>query len=100
MNTEKDRNKIFFRINGIIQLIISFGFIYFHGDLLYGYNFTGTLYLVMIANWILIFNIFTGIVGLLLGLRTFKGKLKIWKGHILIISFLILGIALDFISTL
>jgi len=94
-----EKNKSNPRINGIIQIVISVGFIYFHGDLLYGYNFTSTLYLVMIPNWILIFNIAIGIVGLLIGLKTFKGKLKIWKGYVWILTFLILEIALGYLST-
>jgi len=94
LNQEIDKKKLVPRIHGIIQIVISIVFIYFHAGLFYGYNFTNILYLVMIPNWILILNMLLGIIGIFIGVKTYKGTLKIWKGYAWLIAILILGSSL------
>ena len=97
MNQEIDKKKLAPRIHGIIQIVISIVFIYFQAELLYGYHFSGNLYLFMIPNWILVLNILLGIIGIFIGVKTYKGTLKIWQGYLLLITILILGSSLEMI---
>ena len=97
MNQETDKKKLAPRIHGIIQIVISIVFIYFHAELFYGYHFSGNLYLFMIPNWILVLNILLGIIGIFIGVKTYKGTLKIWQGYLLLITILILGSSLEMI---
>jgi hypothetical protein len=97
---EIDMNKLASKINGAIQILISFVFVFFHCELFYGYNFTNNLYLVMIPNWIIVVNILLGIVGIHTGLWIYRNKLKIWKGYVLQITILIFGSLLDTITVI
>ena len=97
MNQDIGKKKLTLRINGIIQIVISVVFIYFHAELFYGYNYSGKLYLFMIPNWILILNMLLGIIGIFIGVKTYKGTLTTWKGYLWLIAILISGSSLDII---
>jgi len=90
MNTNK--------INGLVQMLLSLGFFYYHADTLYSYKFIFALYSFMYPDWVLIINIILGIFGFIIGLNTFKGIMKIWRGYLWVLSILLFGLLLDIIS--
>lgn len=99
MNQEIDKKKLTPRIHGIIQIMTSIVFFYFHAELFYGYHFTSILYLFMVPDWILVLNMLLGIIGIFIGVNTYKSKLKIWKGYLWLIVIFILGSSVNIIFT-
>lgn len=66
------RNKIL----GFITLTVSIIWTFINAHFYYDYNFTATLSLVMIPNWVLVLNIIFGILGSIVGLGILKQKIR------------------------
>lgn len=45
--------------------------------LLYAYNFTSALFLFMYPNWVLLVNALLGIIGIIISILLYKGKIGI-----------------------
>lgn len=58
-----------FIINGIV--IINFIYLY------YEYYFTNKLFLFIYPDWVLIINIFLGVIAVILSFYTYRGKLSV-----------------------
>ena len=87
-----------YKVNGLVQMLISFCFVLYHADTLYAYKYILALYTFMYPYWVLITNIIFGLIGFYIGIRTFKNRIKIWQSYFWIFSILISGVLLDIIS--
>lgn len=74
---KKDSNLVNIVI-GIVMIILNLLWIYRQLELLYGYHFTGRLYLFMFPDWVLILNTICGLIGIFLAVRLIKRKISTW----------------------
>ena len=79
-------------IIGIILIIVNLLWTYHFAYFLYAYHFIeGILWLFMYPDWLLIVNILIGIIGIVLGVRLIKNKLKLITCLLIDIPMLIFG---------
>ena len=79
-------------IIGIILIIVNILWTYNFAYFLYSYHFReGILWLIMYPDWVLIVNILIGIIGVVLGVRLIKNKLKLITCLLIDIPMLIFG---------
>lgn len=97
---ETKNNIIVRRVNGLIQMIVSILFFLYHADLLYAYKFILAEYYFMYPNWVLIINIVLGVLGFLIGLKTYRNKIKIRNGYLWILLLVLGGSLLDILSVI
>jgi len=84
-------------IIGIIILVIN---ITWTGEwiwLFYGYHFSGSLWLFMYPDWILILNIIFGLIGITIGTKLMKGKIMIKNALLIEIPKFIVGFLILFL---
>ncbi len=68
--------------------------------LLYQYNYTGILWLFMYPEWTLILNSVLGILGIIIGIRLVRHKLKLRNGIISSVLLIILGELIQFLTVI
>ena len=79
------------KIVGIICAVINLAWIIFFAYFFFAYRFCNMLWLVMIPDRILIFNMMIGIIGLYLSLLLFRERLKMKKFLIIEIFLFLIG---------
>jgi hypothetical protein len=91
------KSKIIKSLIGIIILFINLIWISFFGNLYYEYHFTDILFYYMFPDWLLILNLFIGLIGILIGIKIIKYRIKILQALIIDIIILLIGLSLTWI---
>lgn len=85
------------RSHGVIQIILAVLWIFMEAELWYNYHIKGGFYFFMKPDWNIYLNIGLGFMGIFIGIKTWKGKLKTWKGYVAIMGLFVLGYAIGFL---
>lgn len=78
MAAEKKADNLVNITIGVIMIILNCLWLYRWLELLYGYHFSGKLYLFQYPNWILVMNIICALTGIFLAVRLIKKKISAW----------------------
>jgi len=65
------------KVLGLVAICINSILVFDSFYWLYAYNLTGVLFLFMYPNWVLLINALLGIVGIIISILLYKGKIKI-----------------------
>lgn len=65
--------------------------------LFFGYHFSGILWLFMYPDWILILNTVFGLIGIAIGTKLIKGRIKINNALLIEIPMFIVGFLILFL---
>jgi hypothetical protein len=89
-----------YKLNGLIQMLISGFWIYRSVKIIYDYQFGGILHVFMIPEWILILETITGFLGVTIGIMTFTQRWTIKKGYIGLSIIIVSGLIAEALSGL
>lgn len=97
MNKSKKKNINL--IAGLIIVLLNLFWVWRNLYLLYMYNYSGRLWMIMFPEWTLLLNSVLGLLGITIGLRLTLNKLTIKKGLISSIFLIIIGELIQLIVT-
>ncbi len=84
-------------IHGTIQIVASLYVVYTYTHLWYLYKYSDILWLFMYPDWVLVIFISLGLIGSVVGLTVFRGKLSARRGYLWLLYLLFIGIATNIV---
>ena len=87
-------------ITGLVILFINVYWIWDNLYLLYLYHYSSVLFLIMFPDWTLISNAVLGFIGIFIGIKMIRKKMKIKQGILIDLLILAIGSSLKMIMTM
>ena len=84
-------------ITGLIIIFINLYWIWDNLYLLYLYHYSSVLFLIMFPDWLLILNAIFGLIGVFIGSKVIRKKMKIQQGILIDLVILLIGGSLKII---
>lgn len=87
----KKKEKLTSLIVGLVIILINLYWIWDNSFMLYAYYSTAVLYMFRYPDWVLILNSVLGLIGLWIGIKVIRQKIKIKFGTFISFSILVVG---------
>jgi len=86
------------KIYCVICILFGVGWVYQNANLYYLYNYTELLFAFRLPSWVLYFESILGLLIIYFGIRLCKNKYTLKKTFLIILTLVVTGILIEFIS--